>query len=187
MRRALSRVAFVLTLALLVGCTGVDSNFCRVRELVIQSVGARQVVTEFQLGLGPGPLWLGGTAARLVSGDAEAAALLLDIRSVQVGVYRLNGTLGGQPTLPNALVRRLARRGYEPIVKVARNNEATLVLAQMRKERLQAIFVVAVDGEELVLAEVRGRLEKVVEEAVRRRGVAAKHAFSPAMADQASR
>lgn len=167
-----------LTGTFVFGCASVDGNFCRMRDLVVQSTGAREVVTEFQIGLGPGLLWLGGTVARLASGDDEVAGLLLDIHAVQVGVYRLHGETSHVRALPTDLVRRLAKRGYEPIVTVSGKREATLVFARMRKERLQALVVVALDGEELVLAEVRGRLERVVQEAVRSRGLGAKRAVS---------
>ncbi|MDZ7379733.1 MAG: DUF4252 domain-containing protein [candidate division KSB1 bacterium] len=177
MRRATCLLlAFACTF--IFGCAGVDGNFCRVRDLVVQSIGTREVVTEFQIGLGPGLLWLGGTAARLASGEDEAAGLLLDIHAVQVGVYRLRGEVTDAGRTPAALVRRLAKRGYEPIVKVCDKGEATLVFARMRKERLQALLVVAIDGEELVLAEVRGRLERVVQEAVRNRGLRTKKAIA---------
>lgn len=177
MRRATCPL-LALGAALVLGCAGVDGNFCRVRDLVLQSTGAREIVTEFQIGLGPGLLWLGGTVARLALGDDDAAGLLLDIHAVQVGVYRLRGETREARRIPAALVHRLTKRGYEPIVKVSARNEATLVFARMHKERLQALFVVALDEEELVLAEVRGRLERVVEEAVRSRGLPAKRAVS---------
>ncbi|MBC7186494.1 MAG: DUF4252 domain-containing protein [Calditrichaeota bacterium] len=173
------RKCLLLPLAalLVAGCADVDWNFRHVRDTVLRSSGAREVRTVFQLSLGPGSLWLTGAIAHLASSGDEAAALLLDIRSVQVGIYQLRDC-GEQAGAIKSVERSLTRRGYEPIVKVRGRKEATMVLAHLRKERLDALFVIAMDGDELVLVEVRGRLERVMEEAVRSRGLHAKRAVS---------
>ncbi|MCR4439133.1 MAG: DUF4252 domain-containing protein [bacterium] len=156
------------------GCADVDRNFRHVRDTVLRASGAKEVKTVFQLSLGPGSMWLTGAVANVAAHGDEAAALLLDIRSVQVGLYQLRECGEQAGMIPKSVERSLTRRGYEPIVKVKGRKEATMVLAHLRKERIDALFVIAADGEELVLVEVRGRLERVLEEAVRSRGLAAK-------------
>jgi len=152
-----------------------------VRDTVLHAAGERDAKTVLQLSVGPGLLWLGGRIAGWASHEDEAAAILLDIRTVQIGVYELQGPERRRVAIPLSVERRLAHRGYEPIVKVKGRGEATLILAQLRKDRLKGLFVVAADGRELVLVEIRGRLERVLEQAVRERGLPVKHAAQTAM------
>ena len=169
------RLAMSLFLATAVaGCGNIDTNFCHVRDTVLRAAGGKETKTVVQLSIGPGLLLLGGAIGRCAS---KEASMLLDIRSVQVGIYELQCSGPHTGLIPASVERTLARRGYEPIVKVRDRGEETLVLAQLRKDRLKSLFVISADGRELVLVEVRGRLERVLEQAVRQRGLSAKPAI----------
>ncbi len=167
--------------ATVAGCGNIDANFCHVRDAVLRAAGEKEAKTVFQFSIGPGLLLLSGAMARCAS---EEASVLLDVRSVQVGIYELQGPGPQTGLIPASVERMLARRGYEPIVKVRSRGEGTLVLAQVRKDRLKSLFVISADGRELVLVEIRGRLERVLEQAVRHRGLPAKPAAITAMAEE---
>lgn len=161
-------LALLLLLLPLTGCL-YSREMARTRHAVEQHTGAdldRQVVFT----IGPLGLRTVGWMAGL-SGDDEVAlarTYLRDVRRVKVGVYEVEapGLLDGTAFPP---VRRLERRGWETLVRVREDDEAVWVLYRERKGRIRDLYVVALDDEELVLARVKGRLDRMVARALHER------------------
>ncbi len=119
------------------------------------------------LGLGPATL---GAAGRLVSlsRDDEARtvrAYLRDVRRLKLGVYDVRG-LGGGGDLPLRYTPEGGRRPWETAVKVRDEGEAVWVLYRERRGAVRELMVVALSDEELVVAKLEGRLERLLERAI---------------------
>ncbi len=56
------------------------------------------------------------------------------------------------------------------MVKVKERGGAVWVMIKMRGKRLESLYVISLDYNELVLVEVRGRLERLIEKAIREHG-----------------
>ncbi len=59
--------------------------------------------------------------------------------------------------------RRLGLRGWETVLDVRDEGEQVLLLARGRGGEIRDALVVAYDGEEVVLARLRGRLDRIVD------------------------
>ncbi len=171
-------LVFILCICFLPGCLFVSQNFKNTRNLILDELGPVSVDTEVQIRVGPGMLSFGGFVASFTDADQNALSYLRDIRNVEVGVYNLQRkTEGNAFSMPKKVRKSLAKNGYEPMVRTRDRGEETWVMTKMRKNRLEAIYVIVIEQEELVLVEVRGRLERVVEKAIEEHGFRKKDFF----------
>ena len=94
-----------------------------------------------------------------------------DLKNVQVGVYNLYDINRKKPiAIPDKIGTKLGRKGYEPIVKVKKRDNAVWVMTKMKGKRIKSLYVITLDRRKLVLIQVEGRLERLIEKAVREHG-----------------
>jgi hypothetical protein len=111
-----------------------------------------------------GPLIFGALRASLnfVELEPEVRPALGAVRSASVGVYRVTQSLN-RAALIDAVDEAMTRRGWERMVGVLEGNETVLVYAPARipSTRNLRLSVLVLDGEQLVLASVRGNPEPI--------------------------
>lgn len=160
-----------LTTCFLSGCILVSADFRQTKELILDELGPADIDTEFQLQIGPGMISLGEIAVSFSPANNEAIPFLRDIRNIQVGVYKLQQLRQDCPlTIPDPITKKLARKGYEPIVKVKEKTNSVWVMTKVTGKHLESLYVISLEPNELVLVEVQGRLERLIEKAIREHG-----------------
>lgn len=163
-------LVILLSTCFLPGCILVNSDFLHTKKLILDEIGPADVKTEFQLQIGSGLISLGGLAVSFTD-ENEVCQYLRDIKNVQVGVYRLDDISQKRPVaIPDKIGNKLTRKGYEPMVRVKERDSAVWVMTKMRGKRLESLYVIALDRSELVLVEVQGRLERLIEKAIKEHG-----------------
>lgn len=117
-----------------------------------------------QIGLtfGPTSLMLARWGLRMAD---EQEFTLKGVRKVQVGVYEVDGLRRGHDA-PARLEADLFPE-WDPIVRIHDEGENVLVLLRHDDERIRAMLVAVTDHDEWVLVRIRGRLDRVVEDAMR--------------------
>ena len=161
---------FLFSTCFLPGCILVNSDFLCTKKLILDEIGQVDVKTEFQLQIGSGLISLGEFAVSF-SDEQEVCKYLRDIKNVQVGIYSLDDISRNRPiVIPDKIGKKLARKGYEPMVRVKERDSAVWVMTKMRGKRIESLYVIALDRSELVLVEVQGRLERLIEKAIREHG-----------------
>ena len=164
-------VIFFLSACFLSGCILVNSDFLHTKRLILNEIGAVDVKTEFQLQIGSGLISLGGIAVSFTDSKDAICKYLRDIKNVQVGVYNLYNVDRKRPiAIPDKIGKKLSRKGYEPLVKVKERDGAVWVMTKMKGKRIESLYVIALDRSELVLVEIQGRLERLIEKAIREHG-----------------
>ena len=153
------------------GCVFISSDFRHTKNLILDEIGPVDVDTEVQIQIGPGIISMGSFIVSFTDARDEALKYLRDIRNVQVGVYHLQDVDRSRPIkIPDKIADKLARKGYEPMVKVKERGSAVWVMTKMRRDRLQSLYVISLERGELVLVEVEGRLDRLIEKAIREHG-----------------
>ena len=160
----------LLCISFLPGCVFVSADFRQTRNIILDEIGPADVDTEVQLRVGPGLMSFTSLLVGFADVEEEAVTYLQDIKNVQVGVYKLDMDHRRRITIPEKISSKMARKGYTPMVKTKSSDEAVWVLTKMKGKRLDALYVIAVDRSELVLVEVRGRLERLIEKALEEHG-----------------
>ncbi len=154
------------------GCILVNTDFLNTKKLILEEIGPVDVKTEFQLQIGPGMISLGCFTVSFTNKKDEVLKYLKDIKNVQIGVYNLYDVDRKRPiAIPGKIGRKLAQNGYEPMVKVKERDSAVWVMTKMKGKRIESLYVIALDRSELVLVEVQGRLERLIEKAIHEHGL----------------
>lgn len=135
------------------------------RDLERSDPGAR-FEREMVVNLGPISLRTLGLVGGLVDGGDEDVAMarryLREIRRVKVGVYRVEQAPDLHAFDPPAL-RRFQRDGWELAVKNQdEQGEVVWVFYKERKGHIRDMYAIMLSDEELVLARVRGRLDRLL-------------------------
>ena len=166
-------VLFILLLGacFLPGCIQVNSDFLHTKKLILDEIGPADVKTEFQLQIGSGLISLGGFTVSFTDSRDEVRKYLKDLKNVQVGVYNFYDiSRKKQIAIPDKIGKKLGRKGYEPIVKVKERDNAVWVMTKMKGKQIESLYVITLDRRKLVLVQVEGRLERLIEKAVREHG-----------------
>ena len=165
--RPLHRVLLVAVLApLLAGCLYSREIAHTTRALESDLPGAsfdRQVV----ISLGPGALRLAGWITGLVDrtdADLQAARdMLHDVRRVKVGVYHAAFRDGLDAVeLPERLRRVLEREGWTMALRVAEDDAFVWLYYRERRGTVRDLYAVVLGDGELVIARLKGRLDRVL-------------------------
>jgi hypothetical protein len=108
---------------------------------------------------------------------------LRGVRRVQVGVYEVADR--GARGYGNGTVDRLELPGWEPVVRVQEDDEDVFVLIRQKEGSIRGMLVVIMEQDEWVLVRVKGKLQHVVEEAMRMAFDEAEHPelYEPAAAE----
>lgn len=98
--------------------------------------------------------------------DANMAARYLrDIRRVKVGVYAVRGSVDGIDGISE--LRRFQRSGWDLAAHVREDGEDVWLYYRERGDRVTDMYAIVYSDDELVIARLSGRLNDLVEEAVR--------------------
>ena len=163
---------FTLTIAawvLFSGCIMVDREFRMMRNEIIDSFRETSFKRDVEFQIGMELLLPAKIATNFIASDPDARAMIGKIHNIQVGVFKVQDSSERIKPFPPKLEFRLRRRGYQPIIKVKSKDENVWVFVQMQRKRLKGMYVIALDRDELVLVEMKGKLGELIQEAVRER------------------
>jgi len=157
--------AGLLTISL-TGCFKVSSDVGAVRDSVTKAAGAKRE-QRIEIGLGALTLNLARAGLAFVDLEPEARTALHVVRSAEVGVYKLRGghQQRSHAAMLSAADKTMAERGWDRVVGVMNPRELVAIYlpANAHSTRNVKVCIVAVDGQELVVASARSNLEALME------------------------
>ncbi len=169
-RRSTALVILILASTVSSGCF-YSREISRARRDIDRSTANVDYGRGISMNLGPFSLRLAKWILRRVDDeDAEMASeYLSDIRRVKAGVYKVNDySPDGLSAIPS--LRRFERKGWELAVKAHDDEESVLIYYRERDNKVRDMFVIVATDEELVLAKIEGRLNRLLERAIQDHG-----------------
>ncbi len=155
-----------LALALMMtGCFGVNGDFRQIRNTVFDNVDA-DFDTEFEISVGRGTIRLAGFFAKHSREVRRYEDVIDDIYKVQVGVYKSNylDRFHNSRGLFKELSGLMENKKYTQVVRSADEDELVMIYMKTTEESLPFdIFIVAVNDDEAVLVNLKGKLDNVME------------------------
>lgn len=156
----LSIAALLLALQ---GC-GITAPHSNAGYADIDGLSWRDVDTVMTLSFGPAAL---GLAAFAVDDDPATQALLEGLQGVRVKIYEIEGDPEKVASDLTHMSMNLREDGWEPVVRVVEDGEATHVLLRMQGDEIAGLTVLTSDSLEAVLVNVMGNLHpELFEEAM---------------------
>jgi hypothetical protein len=156
-----------LSLSLLAGCAG-SPSVEQVRWELQRRFPEARFEPEEHVHLGRITMGLLRGLVRMVPGEVEGQEILNDIRRIDVATYRVHAL----PDLDRIQGRtrfedRLARDGWSMAVRTREKDERTWLFTRNDADgHLRNFFVVTLDGGELTLVRIDGRLDRALAEAI---------------------
>lgn len=166
-------IVFVAAAFLLSGCIGVNRDFQNIRTNILASVND-EFERDVEFAVGPGLIYLAGMFVKFADeGDEGIDDILSNVSRVQVGVYKRNGFERGGFNLNylNEVNDYLRSEGWDYLVKSRDADELSFVYVQSEDEDLNSIFAIALSYDELVMVEVSGNLDELIEVIIREEGL----------------
>ncbi len=156
---------------LLGGCIAVDGYFKGVRNKVFQSVDG-SFDREIEFSLGAAAIALSGIAVSFSDAPEYTDDMIRKIDRVAIGVYKNRDWRNFKPDFASIkeLTNELKDDGYEFIVRSVNRDKMVLVTVKTDNYRIREMFVVAVDDEEMVMTQIFGDLDELMQIAIREQG-----------------
>lgn len=169
MKRAVLSLLLVLPLTLVLGC-GESPSVDQVRWEIERRVPEARFEREEHVRLGRVTFGLIKSLVRMVPGKVEGQEMLTSVDRVEVSTYRVK-------SLPEDFERRalddtrfeqqLARAGWSLFIREReKDNQVWMYVRSDREGGLRSLFVVDLDGSELTLVRLDGRLDRALAQAV---------------------
>ena len=171
--RKIKFVMSILLVALLfTGCIGVDRGFRSIRDYVLDPSN-NQFEKEFEFSFGSVSITMAELVLNFADVDEPVDEILSEIHNIQVGIYNNTSDVKIEPGLDEVkfLTNKMKNAGWDCIVRSVDRNEMTAVFVKTHDDELNRLFVISVNDEEVVLADILGNLHKVIEIAIREKGL----------------
>lgn len=168
-------VILILLLAVvgLSGCIGVNRDFKIIRSNILANVNGN-FEREIEFSVGSGLLELTGVFVSFTDTEVDAEDLLDQIHRVQIGVFKNKGfeEFSYSADLLDKLSYGMEQAGWSYIVKNKEKGEmAGVFVKEESGGEIRQMFVIALDDDELVMTEISGHINKLVEIAVKENGL----------------
>ena len=165
--RASAVPALVLTVAA-AGCSSTQApGAAEVRSSIEKANSECRLQRESRVSLGGLKLWGVKTLTRL-AGESNGVETLSHIQRVEVVTYRATSSSScTDHTWLEPFRQEMATWGWRPMVMERDDSDATWVLARYDAQGdLDSLFVVTIDGGELEVVRVEGRIDRLIADAV---------------------
>lgn len=123
----------------------------------LESLGVRDTDSVMTLSLGPSVLRF---AASHIDDEPEVRDLLKSLDGVRIRIYEVDGNAGRVARRIDDMSRNLQNDGWEPVMLVRKENEATHMLLRTINGRICGMTVLVSDGEsEAVVINLMGDIK----------------------------
>ena len=163
------RIKTLLIVVLTVVATGVLSGCLWAPELdgvrkdIESQVPGAEFKKEFAISLGPIALALARGIVGLIPDTEEARAYLKQIRRVKLAVYDVEKMPpGAEIEMPERLTKLIEKDDWDLAARVREDGENVWLLYREKGDKVEEIYVVALDERELVLVRVSGHIDRLL-------------------------
>jgi hypothetical protein len=123
----------------------------------LESLGVRDTNNVMTLSIGPALLHF---AASHVDDDPEVRQLLKGLEGVRIRIYEIDGDAGRVATRIHAMSEHLQDDGWESVLLVSKEDEATYMLLRVVDEQIRGMTVLVSDGDsEAVVINLMGEIK----------------------------
>jgi hypothetical protein len=154
------------------GCFGVNGDFKDLRNEIFKTLNAEEVDKEFEYSASNFEVYLASKIASMSDRMIEAEIALEKISNVQIGVYNVRENELPSPNIIFHLDKKMREKGWSNLIKSCNHKEGCFVYINLEnKDRIKNAFLLNIDSEEIVIIEIHGKLDNLVEQIIKKRGI----------------
>lgn len=150
------------------GCFGVNGEFKSIRNEILYDAKT-DFETDTEFAVGSFGLAVAGSIVKLSDNKENVEEILENISHVQVGVYKksINNNLTSDFNFVKKINKKMEKNGWRFIVRSKEDDKVTGIYVNNNYDvEFNRIFVISLNDDELVMVQVEGELEKVIEAAL---------------------
>lgn len=132
-----------------------------IRRELSRSAGV-ELDREMGLTLTRSGMWIARMGLRMSDEDEIS---LRGVRRMQVGIYEVRGPGRGQDRIRSIDFSLL--EGWTQVVRVREDDEQVFVLTREESGKIRGLLVIVAESDEWVLVRMKGKLDRMLEEAIR--------------------
>ena len=150
------------------GCINVNRNFKETSAKLISKFG-NDYHREVEVSVGPFLINFASWVVNFSKEDEIVDDLIRQVSNVQVGVYTLTKDRDNERfSIMEKINNEMNSRGWQYIVRSYSDDELTAVFVSKNPAMFfKKMFVITHDSEQLVLVEVEGKLDRLIELAIK--------------------
>jgi hypothetical protein len=161
----------VLGLAVAASCIP-RYEFTDVATSVRTSMYPTQVEKKFKLRVGTMMILAAKFISQRVTDTPEIAEYLGDIKNAQIGIYDVKREgPSAALAIPAEADQGLMERGWEPFVRVRDHGQQVSLFYKAINDRIAGVYAIVLAEDKLVVVEVQGKLDSLIEKALQQRGL----------------
>lgn len=158
----------------LTGCFGVTGEFRALRNDILNHIDGN-FTRDVEFGIGSVGISLASSFVALSDADDYVDDLLRQVSRVQIAVYE-NRNRRDNFKINSVLLKEISDKmtdsGWDYIVRSVERNEMTIVFVKSENvESIENLFIIALNDDELVMAELYGDLNEAIGIAIRENGL----------------
>lgn len=159
-----------ILILLFAGCMP-SNEFNYIERAIRKQIYPAKIKTKFKFSFGPISLSTIKTVVNFTDASDEAISYLAEIKKVQVGVYEIrNVDRSSQLRIPPDAEKKLNELGWEIFIRVKEKNEHVDLFYKQINKYISSMYVIVVEDDELVIVEVKGKLDRLIEKAIQEPG-----------------
>jgi hypothetical protein len=158
-------VTVLATLPLSNGCMWAP-ELTDVKEDIARQMPDTDFRKNVTLSFGPLTMVLARAITGVIPDAREAHDYLRDVTRVQVAVYEVEGTLRRIDVETPERLEELMEDGWEMAVRVREEDQVVWLLYRIDNDSIREMFVVVMESDSLVLVKVKGKLDRLLAEAI---------------------
>jgi len=157
MTMRLTNILILAGLTLVLSACGLTAPRSSEGYADLESLGMRDTDSVMTLSIGPSILRF---AASHVDDEPEVRELLKSLDGVRIRIYEINGDPARVATRINSMSGHLQEDGWEPVMLIREDNEATHMLIRVVDQQICGMTVLVSDGEtEAVVINLMGEIK----------------------------
>ncbi|RMD50276.1 MAG: DUF4252 domain-containing protein [Ignavibacteria bacterium] len=170
------KVLLIVLIALVTtGCIGVNRSFREVRNYLVNNLN-ENLDKEIELSVGPVGLMFANIFVKFADEEYQVSDLVRQISRVQLSVYNRPEPNESNFEMLRNITQMMKKKGMKYIVRAKDGDEMSAVFLNSNKDKINKLFVVALTDEEVVLVEIKGDLNKLIELAIKQHGFGGRYA-----------
>ncbi len=158
---------YIILMGLLFNLTGCNTSdeFNNIEKSIRDRIYPARLNNNFKFGIGALSTTMIGGFTR---DEHEADTYMKEIKGVQVGMYEVdNSRKSADFHIPDNIGKCLVEKGWEPFVHVRkRHGENVSLFYRQVSENEASIYTIVLEHNELVIVEINGNLNTILEKAI---------------------
>jgi len=156
------------------GCFGINSDFKDIRDNVFTALNTKYVNKEFEYSVSRLGVFLASKIASISDRMLDIEMVLEKISSVQIGVYNLKEEKPLHMD-SDSFIRfdeGMKNKGWTRLIINCNQDDKCYVYVNVEsRDTIREAFLLNIDSKQLVMIEIHGKLYRLIEELIKKRGI----------------